>query len=151
MTAQHVLNEISHAITETRDVTAADLSDELLASDEPRVLRGLIRDWPAEAMSRSGLNEATYVAVLSHDLKIDLPALEAAMRSPARYIGALGSRKTHAKRVAALEERGFTAEQIARIHGPAGLHIGSKRPAEIALSILAEITAIRNGIDNGDA
>ena len=107
----------------------------------------LIREWPAEAMAATGLNEATYVAVLSHDLKIDLPALEAALRSPARYIGALGSRKTHAKRVAALTESGFTAEEIARIHSPIGLDLGGGRRAEeIALSVIAEVVRASHGL-----
>ncbi len=106
----------------------------------------LICDWPREAMAASGLNEATYVAVLSHDLKIDLPALEAALRSPARYIGALGSRKTHAKRVAALAESGFNAEEIDRIHSPIGLDLGGGRRAEeIALSVIAEIVRASHG------
>ena len=106
----------------------------------------LICDWPAEAMAGLGLNEATYVAVLSHDLKIDLPALEAALRSPARYIGALGSRKTHAKRVAALTESGFTADEIGRIHSPIGIDLGGGRRAEeIALSVIAEIVRASHG------
>ena len=106
----------------------------------------LIRDWPAEAMAATGLSEATYVAVLSHDLKIDLPALEAALRSPVRYIGALGSRKTHAKRVAALTESGFGADEIARIHSPIGLDLGGGRRAEeIALSVIAEVVKASHG------
>jgi xanthine dehydrogenase accessory factor len=106
----------------------------------------LICEWPGEALATTGLNEATYVAVLSHDLKIDLPALEAALRSPARYIGALGSRKTHAKRVAALEEGGFTAAEIGRIHSPIGLDVGGGRRAEeIALSVIAEVVKASHG------
>lgn len=106
----------------------------------------LICDWPVEALAATGLNEATYVAVLSHDLKIDLPALEAVLRSPVRYVGALGSRKTHAKRVAALEQSGFTAEEIGRIHSPIGLDVGGGRRAEeIALSVIAEIVKASHG------
>ena len=106
----------------------------------------LICEWPAEAMAATGLNEATYVAVLSHDLKIDLPALEAALRSPARYVGALGSRKTHAKRIAALEASGFTAAEIGRIHSPIGLDLGGGRRAEeIALSVIAEVVRASHG------
>ncbi|MFQ5350135.1 MAG: XdhC family protein [Thermoanaerobaculia bacterium] len=106
----------------------------------------LICDWPAEAMAATGLNEATYVAVLSHDLKIDLPALETALRSPARYIGALGSRKTHGRRIAALEERGFTGEEIGRIRSPIGLDVGGGRRAEeIALSVIAEVVRASHG------
>ena len=106
----------------------------------------LICEWPGQAMAATGLNEATYVAVLSHDLKIDLPALEATLRSPVRYIGALGSRKTQAKRVAALEESGFTADEIGRIHSPIGLDVGGGRRAEeIALSVIAEIVKASHG------
>ena len=106
----------------------------------------LICAWPAEALATVGLNEATYVAVLSHDLKIDLPALETALRSPARYIGALGSRKTHAKRIAALAEAGFTDEEIGRIHSPIGLDLGGGRRAEeIALSVIAEVVKAGHG------
>jgi xanthine dehydrogenase accessory factor len=106
----------------------------------------LICDWPGEAMAAVGLNEATYVAVLSHDLKIDLPALEAALRSPVRYVGALGSRKTHAKRIAALEQSGFTADEIDRVHSPIGLDLGGGRRAEeIALSVIAEIVRASHG------
>ncbi len=106
----------------------------------------LIRKWPRQALAEIGLHPASYVAVLSHDLKLDLPALESALRSPARYIGALGSRKTHAKRVAALEEKGFTAEEIARIHSPIGLDLGGGRRAEeIALSVIAEVVRASHG------
>lgn len=106
----------------------------------------LICDWPREAMAATGLNEATYVAVLSHDLKIDLPALEAALASPVRYVGALGSRKTHAKRVAALERSGFDAEAIGRIRSPIGLDLGGGRRAEeIALSVIAEVVRASHG------
>jgi xanthine dehydrogenase accessory factor len=106
----------------------------------------LICDWPGEAMAATGLNEATYVAVLSHDLKIDLPALEAALRQPVRYIGALGSRKTHAKRVAALGASGFATDEIDRIHSPIGLDVGGGRRAEeIALSVIAEVVKASHG------
>ena len=106
----------------------------------------LICEWPSEAMAVTGLNEATYVAILSHDLKIDLPALETALRSPVRYVGALGSRKTHAKRIAALEASGFSAEEIGRIHSPIGLDIGGGRRAEeIALSVIAEVVKASHG------
>ena len=105
----------------------------------------LLSEWPAEAFAKLDLNEATYIALLSHDLKIDLPALRLALASPARYIGALGSKKTHAKRVAALAEEGFTDQQIGRIHAPIGIHLGGRKPAEIAVSIIAEIVAVSHG------
>lgn len=101
----------------------------------------LVREWPAEAMAEIGLHEATAVATLSHDMKLDLPALELALASPAFYVGALGSKRTHAKRAAALAERGVAGEAIARIHAPIGLDLGGRQPAEIALAVVAEIVA----------
>jgi len=105
----------------------------------------LIAEWPDRAFAEIALNEATCVALLSHDLKLDLPALRLTLRSPVRYIGALGSKKTHAKRVAALREEGFTDAEIARIHSPIGLDLGGRRPEEIAVSIIAEIVAVSHG------
>lgn len=105
----------------------------------------LVTAWPQEVLEEIGLDEATYMALLSHDLKIDLPALRLALASPARYVGALGSRKTHAKRVAALREEGFDEEAIARIRAPIGLSLGGRSPAEIAVSVIAEIVAAAHG------
>lgn len=102
-------------------------------------------EWPAEALAELRITDNTYFALLAHDLKIDLPAIEIALASPARYIGALGSKKTHAKRIAALEEAGHSAEQIARISNPIGLDLGGRRAEEIALSIIAEMVAARYG------
>lgn len=107
----------------------------------------LIREWPQEALGEMPLNEATYIATLSHDPKIDLPAVAAVLRQPVRYIGALGSKKTHAKRVAALEEQGFSDEEIDRIHAPIGLDLGGRKPEEIAVAILAQVVAAANGKD----
>ena len=78
---------------------------------------------------------------VTHDPKIDDPAIEFLLRSPAYYIGALGSRKTHAKRLERLGARGFTTEELARVQAPAGLPIGARTPAEIAVSVLAQLTA----------
>ena len=105
----------------------------------------LLIQWPADALPELGLDEATYIVVLTHDEKIDNPALAVALTSPARYVGALGSRKTHARRMEALQEAGLTAEQIARIRAPIGISIGARRPEEIAVSIIAEIVAVMNG------
>jgi xanthine dehydrogenase accessory factor len=105
--------------------------------------------WPEEAMRDVGIHEATYVAVLAHDLKIDVPALRYAVASPARYVGVLGSRRTHAKRVEALREAGVGDEQLARIHAPIGLDLGGRRPEEIAVSIVAEMVAVTHGTRPG--
>jgi xanthine dehydrogenase accessory factor len=102
-------------------------------------------DWPDEAMAVLKPDVRTAIVTLTHDPKIDDPALEAALNSPAFYIGALGSRKTHAARLERLKARGFSDAQLSRIHGPVGLAIGALSPAEIAVSIVAEITKIRRG------
>ncbi len=106
----------------------------------------LLTLWPDEAMTRLAVDAGTAVAVLSHDPKIDLPAVQAALASPAFYVGALGSRKTHQKRVAALQDAGVSPEAIARIHAPIGLNLGGRLPQEIALAILAQIVAVRRKI-----
>ena len=105
----------------------------------------LILAWPEEAFERIGLDRSCYVCVLSHDPKFDEPALKAALRSPAAYIGAIGSKKTQAARREWLRAEGFTDEEIARVHGPIGLDLGGRQPAETALAILAETTAVRYG------
>ncbi|WP_416541416.1 MULTISPECIES: XdhC family protein [unclassified Phaeobacter] len=105
----------------------------------------LIEDWPDEAIAELGLDGRSAVVLLTHDPKIDDPALEAALRSDCFYIGALGSTRTHAKRIARMQEAGFDEATLARIHGPIGLDIGAAGPAEIAVSIIAEMTAVLRG------
>lgn len=105
----------------------------------------LLLEWPDEALAHLPLSSATAVAVLSHDDKFDVPALKAALNSPAGYVGAIGSRGTRERRDRRLREAGVTDEQIARIHGPIGLDIGARTPEEIALAILAQIVAARRG------
>ena len=100
----------------------------------------LVEAWPDEALEAHGLDLRTAVATLTHDPKLDDPALAAAIASPAFYIGALGSTRTHAKRVARLTAAGATPDQIARIDAPIGLDIGAKSPAEIAVAVMAEMT-----------
>ncbi|MGL4811723.1 MAG: XdhC family protein [Beijerinckiaceae bacterium] len=99
----------------------------------------LLAEWPHEALQHVGLDRYTAFVALTHDPKIDDPGLTLALQSPCFYIGALGSRKTHARRIERFQAAGFTLEQIARIHAPIGLNIGALSPQEIALSILAEI------------
>ncbi|MFD1344581.1 XdhC family protein [Litorisediminicola beolgyonensis] len=102
----------------------------------------ILNDWPDEAVAEIGLDGRTALVLLTHDPKLDDPALIQALRSGCFYIGALGSTRTHAKRVARLTEEGFTEAEIGRIHGPVGLDIGAAGPAEIAVSILAEMTRV---------
>jgi len=106
----------------------------------------LLVAWPEEAFARIGLDQATYVCVLTHDPKFDEPALELALRSPARYIGALGSKKTQAARRERLRAKGFTDPDLARLHGPIGIDLGGRNPAETALEIMAEVTMVRSGL-----
>lgn len=103
----------------------------------------LHHDWPDEALAALQPDFRTAIVTLTHDPKLDDPALIAALGSDAFYIGALGSRKTHASRLQRLREAGFGDADFARIHGPAGLSIGAKSPAEIAVSVLAQLTALR--------
>lgn len=124
------------------DVTLVDPRT-AYASEERFPGTKFMTDWPDEALEKIGINASTAIVTLSHDPKLDDPALEIAMRSDAFYIAALGSRKTQAQRRERLREKGFSETEIARIHGPAGLDIGGLEPAEIALSILAELVSIR--------
>jgi len=106
----------------------------------------LIREWPSDALEKLRPDEGTYIAVLSHDPKLDNPALKVALASPARYVGVLGTRKKIPQRVAALRELGVTDEQLGRLRAPIGLHLGAILPDEIALSILAEMITARHGL-----
>jgi xanthine dehydrogenase accessory factor len=105
----------------------------------------ILRDWPDEAVAQLGLDPRTALVLLTHDPKLDDPALQAALAAEVFYIGALGSTRTHAKRVDRMTAAGFTEAQIARIHGPVGLDIGAAGPAEIAVSILAQMTGVLRG------
>ncbi|OLC18606.1 MAG: hypothetical protein AUH80_03950 [Chloroflexi bacterium 13_1_40CM_4_65_16] len=105
----------------------------------------LIVAWPDEAMAKITVDNSTYVVVLTHDPKFDLPALRSVLQKDAGYVGAIGSRKTNQNRFDALRKEGFTEEQLSRVHGPIGLDLGSRGAEETALGILAEITAVRFG------
>lgn len=111
----------------------------------------LTHDWPDEALAELKPDTRTAIVTLTHDPKLDDPALHAALNSPCFYIGSLGSKRTHASRVARLQEAGFADEQINRIHGPIGLRIGAKSPAEIALAVMGEVTdVLRNPVPAGE-
>jgi xanthine dehydrogenase accessory factor len=105
----------------------------------------LILAWPDEAMAKIPVDNSTYVVILTHDPKFDLPALRSVLKKDAGYIGAIGSRKTNQNRFDALRKEGFTEAQLSRVHGPIGLDLGSRGAEETALGILAEITAVRFG------
>jgi xanthine dehydrogenase accessory factor len=105
----------------------------------------LRRQWPAEALAEIGLDAHTAVVCLSHDTKIDDPALEAALKSEAFYVGALGSKANQEKRRLRMIEAGVPEARVAHLHGPVGLSIGAANPGEIAVSIMAEVIAVRRG------
>jgi xanthine dehydrogenase accessory factor len=105
----------------------------------------LILGWPDAAFAKAGIDSATAVVVLTHDPKFDDPALMIALRSPAMYVGAIGSKKTQAARRERLRAAGLTDDQVGRLFGPIGLDLGGRTPAETALAIMAEIVAVRHG------
>jgi xanthine dehydrogenase accessory factor len=110
-----------------------------------RVLVG----WPQDLMDQLHFDRRTWVVVLSHDPRHETPPLAAALKSDTRYVGAMGSRRTHRLRVERLKEMGFDEADIARIHSPIGLDIGAETPQEVAVSILAEMTLVRYGAGTG--
>ena len=122
------------------DPRSAFLEQERFAGADRR-----IASWPPQALQEAGIDESTFVAILTHDPKIDLPALETVLRSPARYIGVLGSKKSHRKRLIELERRGFSAQELQRLRAPIGLDLGGRQAAEIALSIAAQMVAVHHG------
>jgi xanthine dehydrogenase accessory factor len=106
----------------------------------------LITEWPSEALEKLRPDESTYVVAISHDDKLDNPALKVALTTPARYVGVLGTRKNLGKRFAALRELGVTEEQLTRLQAPIGMRLGAVSPEEIALSILAAIVAAKHAV-----
>ncbi len=109
----------------------------------------LIVAWPDEAIAQMRIDSSTYVAILTHDPKFDIPALEALSKTQPRYIGSMGSRETRLQHFAELRARGVSDEFLARVHGPIGLDIGARSPEEMALAVMAEIIAVRYGRSGG--
>jgi xanthine dehydrogenase accessory factor len=121
------------------EVTIVDPRESFAAAERfPGVMLSL--EWPDAALESLGLDARCAVVTLTHDPKLDDPALQVALRSDVFFIGCLGSKKTHASRLRRLEKAGFTETDLARVNGPVGLPIGSRSPAEIAVSILAQVT-----------
>ncbi|SDW47784.1 xanthine dehydrogenase accessory factor [Ruegeria halocynthiae] len=118
---------------------------EAFASDARFPGETILKDWPDEAVAKLGLDTRTALVLLTHDPKLDDPALQSALSANVFYIGALGSKRTHAKRVDRMKQAGFTDDQISLIHGPIGLDIGAASPSEIAVAILAQMTAVLRG------
>lgn len=139
--AVHIAQSLAPmAMTAGYDVTVVDPRG-AFATEERFVGVRLIDEWPDDALAALAIDARTAVVTLTHDPKLDDPALAVALRSAAFYVGCLGSRKTHAARVKRLAANGFAEGEINRIHGPVGLAIGAQTPVEIALSILAQMTA----------
>ena len=105
----------------------------------------LVVEWPADYLARVPLHTNTFCVFLTHDEKLDNPALQVVLEAGVRYVGALGSKRTHGKRVRALTEAGLSPGLIDRIHAPIGLDLGGRKPEEIALAIAAELVAVRSG------
>ncbi len=140
---------VSLARTVGYRVTVVDARSAFATKDRFPEADELLVEWPDDALQQLRPDSNTAVVVLTHDPKFDEPALSAALRSGAGYIGAIGSRATSAERAVRLRSLGFTTEQLDRVHSPIGLNLGAATPAEIALSILAEIVAARHGRPGG--
>ena len=128
-------------------VTVIDARAAYLARERFPDAHALLCAHPGEVLDEAGLDASSYVVTLTHDPKFDLPALARAVRSEARYIGAMGSRGTHERRKVELERLGLTGADLARIRAPIGLDLGGRTPEEIAVAILAEVQAVRYGRD----
>ena len=126
-------------------VTVCDARAKFVTRERFPDVDDLVVDWPDRLLARAPIDERTAICVLTHDHKFDVPALQAALATPARYIGAMGARRTNAHRAERLRAEGVSEEEIARIHAPIGLDIGSRTPEEVAIAIAAEIVAVTRG------
>jgi xanthine dehydrogenase accessory factor len=131
------------------DVVVVDARAKLATAERFPLADRIVQAWPDEAMAELGVGPNWYVAILTHDPKFDEPAILGALATPARYIGAIGSRKTNEDRRRRLADSGIGPEELARVRAPIGLDIGATTPEEMAVSILAEIVAVRNGRPGG--
>ncbi len=127
----------------------ADARESLANRDRFPTVDQLLVAWPDDAIARLPVVSSTAIVILTHDPKFDEPAITGALASPAGYIGAIGSRKTSAERRERLQEAGVPEDQVNRVHAPIGLDIGGRSPEEMAISILGEIIAERNGRSGG--
>jgi xanthine dehydrogenase accessory factor len=126
-------------------VTIVDARAKFATTDRFPEADQVLVSWPDEALAGLPLDRSSYVVILTHDPKFDLPALRAVLGRPVRYIGAIGSRKTNANRFDELRREGFSDEALAAVHGPIGLDLGGRGAEETALGIMAEVTAVRHG------
>lgn len=130
-------------------VTVVDSRPAFATDERFPEARRVIMGWPRDIMDQLNFDRRTWVVVLSHDPRHETPPLEGALKADTRYIGAMGSRRTHNLRVERLRDLGFTDGDIERIHSPIGLDIGAETPQEVAVSILAEMTLVRYGAGTG--
>jgi xanthine dehydrogenase accessory factor len=148
--ATHTAIPLSHfAKTLGYRVTVTDARGAFAVSERFPDADRVIKGWPQEVLPQLGLDETTFVVLLSHDPKFDEPTLRHVLPSPVRYVGAIGSRKTQLERFERLRAEGFTDEQLAKIYGPVGLDLGGRTAEETALAILAEVTAVRYRREGG--
>ena len=142
--ATHTAISLCRLATEVGfQVTVIDARSALATPERFPDARRIIHAWPEEALAQAPLDSYSSLVVLTHDPKFDVPALASALKSQARYIGAQGSRVTHEGRKQKLRQQGFDDADLARIRSPIGLDIGSRTPAEMAVSILAEVLAVQ--------
>jgi len=130
-------------------VTVVDARRALATKERFPDVERIVLKWPNDAYDELEIGRNTWIAILTHDPKFDEPAIMGALKTPARYVGAIGSRKVNAERREWMREAGVSEEDIARLRGPIGLDLGGQTPEEIAISILAEMIAVRNQRSGG--